>query len=88
MSLTDHMPKLTRPNIRTFQQKHDLSDRETVEEFVARGGKIQHIASGEALIKETGAKKSRQENLERLRHQDPHGIKRKRLLERIERESE
>lgn len=43
MSITDHFPYLRNPSV----QKHDtLSGRETVEQFLARGGEIQRIPPG------------------------------------------
>ena len=52
MSAAEHFPRMILKH--TQVKKQTLEGYETVEEFLARGGKIQHIPVGQSSYVETG----------------------------------
>lgn len=58
--VSDHFPKMRIE--KPMAQKNDLEGRETVEEFLARGGQITQVPPGVATLRESG-KKTREEVL-------------------------
>lgn len=51
-------------------QRHTLDGKESIDDFIARGGKIKEIPSGVASIRETGRKKTAQENIDNMKYRD------------------
>lgn len=51
-------------------QRRTLDGKESIDDFIARGGQIAEIPSGVATMRETGRKKTAQENIDKMKHRD------------------